>query len=711
MSSPDSSSGWLTRVRPDHPRLFFTTESWPEVQQRATGVMREHLEQVHEHADGPPAPPTANVEPLGPLPGTDVEIADWGHQLMSSAFVYRLEPDPDRLSDIGTKLRASAEYYHACYAKNQEVNWYGSSRASCFVVLDWLWEAFSSDERAEIGLRLLDHAEEALDRPSILRRNNGDHTSGFYGAPSIAWFAGLALHGSGIDDDRALDFLTRGHAANMEMLAHRAETSGNDGGSASPTLGYAFGEYPFAEWNFLHTWLSATGEDIAPDWPYISLFPNYVFWNCLPGGLEFGYGDTPHLDNRLHLGAMYTHMSHIMHFYGEAYPDRSALARHVRDTAGGGFSTRKWSVYPFLLSRLEQAPPASGPDALPPARFFRRMGQLFMRSGSGADDTSALFACDGSLRSHRHYDATHFTIYRSGHLALDTGTRQGNTDNLQNYFAQTIAHNCILIKMPGEPPSNYWNGEVFGQAGGQNTTVGSRAIAFETSPDYTYVAADATPVYSREKCAEAVRQFVFLPPDHFVVFDRVTATRGEYSKRWLLHHANQPVLEGRTWHADQDRGRIFVRTLLPEDAALEVVGGPGKEFLADGVNYAIDAGPSELIQRNGHAIYKIDYDEVPELMGRWRMEVTPGSDREADVFLHLIQVGGQDLGRMCDAEIDVSDGQAKLGFESGKRAIEVSFTTSGDVGGHIRISEGGEVLRDDDLTRVVMEQSGLAAMP
>ena len=111
---------------------------------------------------------------------------------------------------------------------------------------------------------------------------------------------------------------------------------------------------------------------------------------------------------------------------------------------------------------------------------------------------------------HRHYDAAHFTIYKQGFLALDTGIREGNTDNLQNYFAQTVAHNCILIKMPSEPPSQYWNGPVYGQAGGQNRQVGSKVIAFETGPHVTYVAGDATPVYRAEKCAPMVRQLVFI---------------------------------------------------------------------------------------------------------------------------------------------------------------------------------------------------------
>ncbi|MDP6776469.1 MAG: hypothetical protein QGI83_06875, partial [Candidatus Latescibacteria bacterium] len=149
----------------------------------------------------------------------------------------------------------------------------------------------------------------------------------------------------------------------------------------------------------------------------------------------------------------------------------------------------------------------------------------------------------------------------------------------------------------------------------------------------------------------------------------------------------------------------------PDEAVLEVVGGHGKEFIADGVNYAIDSGPSKHIRENAHAIHRIEYDEVPELMGRWRVEVSPGSAREDDVFLHLIQVGDQDLDRMCDTDTDLSDGRARLSFTSDGRDIEIVFAVTGDVGGHIRIADGGKVVRDDDLTREVMHQSGLASTP
>ena len=98
------------------------------------------------------------------------------------------------------------------------------------------------------------------------------------------------------------------------------------------------------------------------------------------------------------------------------------------------------------------------------------------------------------------------------------------------------------------------------------------------------MAGDATATYRDEKCDLVTRQIVVVPPDHFVVFDRVTATDANYTKRWLLHHANEPVVNGTTWYGDQDRGRLFCRTLLPDDANLTVVGGPGQEVMADGVN-------------------------------------------------------------------------------------------------------------------------------
>jgi heparin/heparan-sulfate lyase len=228
-------------------------------------------------------------------------------------------------------------------------------------------------------------------------------------------------------------------------------------------------------------------------------------------------------------------------------------------------------------------------------------------------------------------------------------------------------------------------------------------LAFESHRPFAYVATDATPTYHPDKCAQMVRQFLFLPPDHFVVFDRVIAKNADYPKTWLLHTANEPAIAGREFHADQEQGRIFCRTLYPTDAVLEKIGGPGKEFWADGRNWPIPAH-SPYFQQLGIK----DASDVPENMGRWRVEVKPGTPRREDVFLHLIQASVPTVAKMVESRVRETETRIELEFIAGARDYAVSLSKTGDVGGHIRIAEGTKSLVDKDLTREVQPQAGLA---
>jgi heparin/heparan-sulfate lyase len=255
------------------------------------------------------------------------------------------------------------------------------------------------------------------------------------------------------------------------------------------------------------------------------------------------------------------------------------------------------------------------------------------------------------------------------------------------------------------------NGDVFGQAGGQNQAMGSKVLAFETNHEFTYVVGDATATCNPDKCRKMIRHFLFLPPAHFVVFDRVETTDETFRKTWLLHHANEPKVSGQSWTSIQNGGRVLVQTLLPADAVLEKVGGPGKEFLADGVNYAIDAGPSQYIRDKQYPIGKIEYDETPELMGRWRMEVSPGEPRKIDLFLHLIHVG--DLDMEPDEEnvnTVAEDDHVRMKISSGNRKVELELPISDEFTGNIRIQEGDRVIVEKELARDVLPQEGLASL-
>jgi heparin/heparan-sulfate lyase len=346
------------------------------------------------------------------------------------------------------------------------------------------------------------------------------------------------------------------------------------------------------------------------------------------------------------------------------------------------------------------------PEALPHARHFENLGQIFMRSGPGPQDTYCLFTCGGILAQHRHFDALNFVIYHRGHLALDSGTRYSEFENgqhLANYYAQTVAHNCVVVHQPGEPPARYWGGTVEGCHGGQHKQLGSAVKAFETNDRYVYVAGDATDCYLHgkadigEKVSLATRQLVFLMPNHFVVFDRVTSTDPSYKKDWLVHTAHEPLIEGKVIRADHQEGRMFCRTLLPEDAVLTPVGGPGKEFWAAGKNWDIQTGNLK--------------PENLAMMGQWRVEVSPGSPRTEDLFLHVIQVGDQSLEAMGNAELLQTPDSAGVRLAADGATWEVVFNAQGDVGGHIRLTERDQQVLDADLSTEVQPQVGILATP
>jgi heparin/heparan-sulfate lyase len=197
-----------------------------------------------------------------------------------------------------------------------------------------------------------------------------------------------------------------------------------------------------------------------------------------------------------------------------------------------------------------------------------------------------------------------------------------------------------------------------------------------------------------QKCSLATRQLVFLMPNHFVIFDRVTTTDPGYRKDWLIHTADEPIVDGDLIRADHREGRMFCRTLLPAGAKLTQIGGAGKEFQAAGKNWSIKAGnlkPEQLA-----------------IMGQWRVEVTPTTANKQDVFLHVIQVGPQDVQSIGATSLVQSEGRCGVRLNAGEDVWEVTFNTAGELAGHIR-RIGGEPSIDRDLASEVQPQSGIMA--
>jgi heparin/heparan-sulfate lyase len=354
-------------------------------------------------------------------------------------------------------------------------------------------------------------------------------------------------------------------------------------------------------------------------------------------------------------------------------------------------------VAPFFLTRCGQLPEPVGPDATwPLARNFEKMGVVFMRSDWTEEAACAALVAGGEINSHRHYDQGHFIIYRKGHLAIDSGDygpREAN-EHLKEYAYRTVAHNSILIHAP---PAADERPKVWGETpdtfdGGQMAHAG-RQIAFETHDAYSYAATDMAPSYSPKKCRHAVRQFVFVRPDVFVIFDRVGKVKPEYASAWLLHSVDAPETgdDGRTFRIVEGDGALAGVTLLPQAARVELVGGPGKEFFSAGKNRP---------QQGAHK----------RLAGAWRVEVSPSKASSEDIFLHVLRVGDKSLRDAGDVQLVPQGDFVGAAFQTGDgRDATVTFRLRGPVGGRIVIGaeDDGSGGINAPLATTVQPQAGL----
>ncbi len=667
----------LPLIKKSRPRLFFNESTWPLVKARALREEKEYFDKIRKEVEK--------------MELWEIGQDDYGITLMKAAFVYRITGDELLLEKIRKMFRSTLDCYLA-RKNNDHTRSY--SRVCTVSALDWLWEYLSPAERDSFASDLLFYAYSMYLEDKIQGRLDRHFV---YYVQDMFWYTGAALLDESLDDvaySKVMCLLGHGYRQEQMMFESMLKASGDDG-AWQVKLDYAFGHQPTVFWAFMHCIQSALGKEIPEEWIHI-VNPDYVLRNFLgfegKGIRQFGY-DRSWGTKTVSANLMYDHLSHVVHFFGKSQPGYAAVALHLRKQIEEniGWGVGEHPVNPFLWTGLDRVAPGGVPDNMPVARHFENAGLLFMSSGFTPEDTYVLFSCGGGTANALHYDATHFSIYKKGYLALDSGT--GNPEHSAhtvNYAMQTVAHNAVLIDMPGERCS-----------GGQSrTTKSAKILAFETSPYFSYAATDATENYSPEKCRQMVRQFIYLNPDHFLVFDRVISAKAEYSKKWLLHTSNEPLVSGTEFSADQGEGRIFCRTLYPVDAGIEKIGGPGKEFWDGKKNWPIESHFTRE-RMNGS-------EDVTETLGRWRVEVSTGSVREEDVFLHLIQVTDRNVGKMAESKVSEKDGKIFVSFSSGGMDYDIILNKTGEIGGHVKIADSGKIFVNRMLIRNVMGQKGLA---
>lgn len=303
-------------------------------------------------------------------------------------------------------------------------------------------------------------------------------------------------------------------------------------------------------------------------------------------------------------------------------------------------------------------------ENLPLTRFFGSpIGSMTARTGwndgKNSNDVIASFKIgEYQFNNHLHLDAGSFQIFHRGALAIDSGVYEGvkggyGSDHDINYHKRTIAHNAMLVYDPSEKFQRGIKG--LENDGGQrlpNNGLEPRNMSdimkggYETGkvlyygfgpdkdkPVYSYLSGDLTKAYS-SKVSKYVRSFLFINnqstsiPATIIVFDRVTASKDEYDKYYLLHSIQKPEVNNNMTSVprteDGYNGKLVNITLLPESPNIELVGGENNEFNVFDRNYP-------------NFLNTVDRNKAYEA-GKWRVQISAKDHQRTQNFLNVMYV-------------------------------------------------------------------------
>lgn len=643
------STAFAYQVTPSRPRLFFRADQVAELQGKCGGVLSSDYNDLKNWCDG-------NLSTSLPLSSDET----YEYHITAMSFMWQMSGNSTYAARAKTLVQS---------AMGRGFEGQRTYTRSLALFLDWCYGYLSSSERVTVGNELIQSTEVYKDAEAWDTMNN--YHSKLTRIKEFA-YAGLALYGAGINDSKAVEYCDffREHTYGSQHTLACVDEIAADGS-------YFEGDYNMIVLGSgfrrgLWLWYVATDEnpfEESSNLRNMSIYYTYDMFakngpavtNQMSASKQ---GDSHH--HTLDAGQLRLAMYALANVYDD--PRAQWIADQV-DYQEMGYLNRydRWE----LIVNYDPGVASEPPYDLEDAKYFTGVGTVYMRTGFDysytSDDVYAVFRCETLLAGHTHAHQNHFLIARGPDiLAVDSGDYDASTSSHHmNYFERTIAHNTITVYDPSEttflpysndggqvPPSKNPLPIHFGDAADPRYYRGG-IEAYTNKEAYTYVKGDATAAYSPDKMELFTREVYFMKPDTFVILDRVRATSQAYTKRWLLHTMNEPVISGDTVTIQEGGSKMVVTTVLPAAAEITKVGGTNHEFEVNGVNYPPSGGAT--------------WDS-----GSWRIEVSPTTPAEEHIFLHVLQV--MDAGGQPDTEVTLVEGDEMLGVSVGGETV--LFSTS-----------------------------------
>ena len=281
-------------------------------------------------------------------------------------------------------------------------------------------------------------------------------------------------------------------------------------------------------------------------------------------------------------------------------PTHRGIDYYVGGSYGEGlFSPAVYLVWNGLSAKAEE-------KAMLPYKYYGSPNGITVWN----DGERLVFMKMGELwgSNHDHLDTGCFQIYCGGALASDSGVYDSyHTPHRINYTIRTSAHNCLTVFDPQRPLYGEWRDGAAYDGGTRRPNNGretgdlelwkqsyrmAKVLSHVESDELCEIVGDMTEAYSHT-CDKAVRKMTWQPTlgsfGVLTVEDEVITKSEDFVTAFHIHTQTEPkLLDGRVV-VDNGKYELSCKVLSPENAKIEFIGGEGREFEVDGVNYDTDA--------------------------------------------------------------------------------------------------------------------------
>jgi hypothetical protein len=593
---------WNGRVRKDHPRLYVNKDTLPQLQER----MKTHPAWPHimRHAKG--------------------------GDVLACAFVFLVT------GDKAFARTALAVFDDERWLKTK-LTGQGAPTYRNALIFDWCFYAIPEEKIEDIVTKL---AKVGLDESSVDpgARESASFKTGRWaifndytpaGGIDLGWshiYPALAHHWPGTE----VDYMNMWHPDGSSLSDQLAKEVRSIDGSSWwwPHQGKCWnGHEKWTKARF--SFASATGIDIQDELEWGPNFNNRLYWilycSSLDKKLYLNHYQTQH-NAPLNEGPLFlrggpgasTVESAILHTQNAVArnPHYQWFINQLVYGAEGGDPVQVYSQNSMHLIELalwyhpevKELPPVGHggklTEGLPFARFLApgEMQTAAFRSGfKGKGDTIALYNFSdgnngdyGDQESLAH-NSGNLVLYKDEYLITHTpfGPFTGNPWNYTglSYFDTSTRAETGWDATVRPPWVSFHFQRDFIKKFPRLVT--SKVRAFESRPDYDYLAAEGTPNYWSPKVSkEWTQQIVFLRPGVIVTFNRAEATEARYQPRWIMHMKGEwPEINSKkvrviipdhvedydgdelSYNGVMRQSRLHLKTLLPKDRHIRIVHG------------------------------------------------------------------------------------------------------------------------------------------